>query len=41
MRIAVALAALLAGVGGGQAANCGPDKLGTSRVVEVGTQRRP
>ncbi len=38
MRIAVALTALLAGLSGGQAANCGPDKLGTSRVVEVGTQ---
>jgi peptidoglycan-N-acetylglucosamine deacetylase len=38
MRIAVALTALLAGVGAGRAANCGPDKLGTSRVVEVGTQ---
>jgi len=38
MRIAVALAALLAGVGGVRGADCGPDRLGTSRVVEVGTQ---
>jgi peptidoglycan-N-acetylglucosamine deacetylase len=38
MRIAVALAALLAGVSGGRAANCGPDALGTSRIVEVGVQ---
>ena len=38
MRIAVALTALLGGVSGGQAANCGPDKLGTSRVIEVGVQ---
>ena len=38
MRIASALAALLAGVCAAGAETCGPDKLGTSRVVEVGTQ---
>jgi peptidoglycan-N-acetylglucosamine deacetylase len=38
MRIAVALASLVAGASGAWAANCGPDALGTSRVVEVGTQ---
>lgn len=38
MRIAVALTALLAGASGGRAANCRPDKLGTSRVIEVGVQ---
>jgi peptidoglycan-N-acetylglucosamine deacetylase len=38
MRIAVALMALLAGVCAAGAETCGPDKLGTSRVVEVGTQ---
>jgi peptidoglycan/xylan/chitin deacetylase (PgdA/CDA1 family) len=37
IRIAVALIALLAGVSASRAANCGPDALGTSRVVEVGT----
>jgi peptidoglycan-N-acetylglucosamine deacetylase len=38
MRIASQLAALLAGVCAAGAETCGPDKLGTSRVVEVGTQ---
>ena len=38
MRIAAALTALLAGLSPGRAANCGPDALGTSRVVEVGVQ---
>jgi peptidoglycan-N-acetylglucosamine deacetylase len=38
MRIAVALTALLAEAGATGAETCGPDKLGTSRVVEVGTQ---
>jgi len=38
MWIAVALTALLAGVSGARAANCGTDALGTSRVIEVGTQ---
>ena len=38
MRIAVALISLLGGVSGGRAANCGPDKLGTSRIIEVGVQ---
>lgn len=38
MRTAVALAALLAGVSAGQAASCGPQALGTSRVIAVGTQ---
>jgi peptidoglycan-N-acetylglucosamine deacetylase len=38
MRIAAALAALLAGAMVARAETCGPDKLGTSRVVEVGTQ---
>lgn len=38
MRIAAALAALFAGVSAAQAADCGPDKLGTSRVIEVGVQ---
>jgi peptidoglycan-N-acetylglucosamine deacetylase len=36
--IAVALAALVGDANCGWAANCEPDKLGTSRVVEVGTQ---
>jgi peptidoglycan/xylan/chitin deacetylase (PgdA/CDA1 family) len=36
--IAVALATLVVSPSGGWAANCEPDKLGTSRVVEVGTQ---
>jgi peptidoglycan-N-acetylglucosamine deacetylase len=38
MRIAVALAALLLGATAGKAQTCGPGKLGTSRVVEVGTR---
>ena len=38
MRIAVALMALAAGVSAAAAQTCGPDKLGTSRIVEVGTQ---
>ena len=38
MRIAVGLAALLAGFGAARAANCGPGSLGTSRVIEVGTE---
>src|SRR5271165_4384539 len=39
MRIAGALLALLAGSGvAAAAAECGPDKLGTSRIVSVGTQ---
>jgi peptidoglycan-N-acetylglucosamine deacetylase len=38
MRIAVALASLVAGASGACAGTCGPDALGTSRVVEVGTQ---
>jgi len=38
MRIAVALAALIAGLSGGRAANCGPGALGTSRVIQVGTE---
>ncbi len=38
MRIAGALMVLLAGLGAAAAAECGPDKLGTSRIVEVGTQ---
>jgi peptidoglycan/xylan/chitin deacetylase (PgdA/CDA1 family) len=38
MRIAAALAALFLGWGQASAATCGPDKLGTSRVIEVGTQ---
>jgi peptidoglycan-N-acetylglucosamine deacetylase len=38
MRISAALMALLAGVAGAKAETCGPDKLGTSRVAEVGTQ---
>jgi peptidoglycan-N-acetylglucosamine deacetylase len=38
MQIAVALTALIAGVSAGRAANCGPDALGTSRVIEVGVQ---
>ena len=38
MRIAVALMALLAGVLAAEAETCGPEKLGTSRVAEVGTQ---
>jgi peptidoglycan/xylan/chitin deacetylase (PgdA/CDA1 family) len=38
MRIAGALIALLAGVSVAAAAECGPGKLGTSRIAEVGTQ---
>jgi peptidoglycan/xylan/chitin deacetylase (PgdA/CDA1 family) len=38
MRIAGALIALLAGASVAAAAECGPDKLGTSRIAEVGTQ---
>jgi peptidoglycan-N-acetylglucosamine deacetylase len=38
MRIGVALMALLAGIRVAGAETCGPDKLGTARVVEVGTQ---
>jgi peptidoglycan-N-acetylglucosamine deacetylase len=38
MRIAAAVFALMAGASAAAAAPCGPDKLGTSRVVEVGTQ---
>jgi len=38
MQIAVALAALIAGVSGGRAANCGPGTLGTSRVIQVGAE---
>ena len=36
MRFAVALIALLAATSAGKAQTCGPGKLGTSRVVEVG-----
>jgi peptidoglycan/xylan/chitin deacetylase (PgdA/CDA1 family) len=38
MRIAAALTALLAGSSPGRAANCGPDALGTSRIIEIGAQ---
>ncbi len=38
MRFAVAFLALLAAASVGEAQTCGPGKLGTSRVVEVGTQ---
>jgi len=38
MRMALALAALILGPSAAHASDCGPDKLGTSRVVEVGTQ---
>jgi peptidoglycan/xylan/chitin deacetylase (PgdA/CDA1 family) len=38
MRMAGALVALMVGAGGAAAADCGPDKLGTSRVAAVGTQ---
>jgi peptidoglycan/xylan/chitin deacetylase (PgdA/CDA1 family) len=38
MRMALALAALILGLSAAHASDCGPDKLGTSRVVEVGTQ---
>ena len=37
MRIAVALMAVAAGASAAEAQACGPDKLGTSRFVEVGT----
>ena len=37
MRIAVALMAVAAGVNAAEGQACGPDKLGTSRFVEVGT----
>ena len=37
MRIAVALMAGAAGASAAEAQACGPDKLGTSRFVEVGT----
>src|SRR5271166_1457226 len=38
MRIAGALIALIAGISAAAAAECGPDKLGTSRVAAVGTE---
>ena len=38
MRIAGALMALMVGIGAAAAAEFGPDKLGTSRVAQVGTQ---
>ncbi len=38
MRIAGALMALMVGIGPAAAAECGPDKLGTSRLAPVGTQ---
>jgi peptidoglycan/xylan/chitin deacetylase (PgdA/CDA1 family) len=38
MRIAGALVAMVFGASPARANECGPDKLGTSRVVEVGTQ---
>ena len=38
MRIAGALIVLVAGLGAAAAAECGPDKLGTSRVALVGTE---
>src|SRR5271170_7937052 len=38
MRIRLAFGLLLLLSGPAAAAECGPDKLGTSRVVEVGTQ---
>src|SRR5271165_3916888 len=38
MRIAGALIALIAGMSAAAAAECGPDKLGTSRVASVGTE---
>jgi peptidoglycan/xylan/chitin deacetylase (PgdA/CDA1 family) len=38
MRMAVALAAVILGARAAAADNCGADKLGTSRVVEVGAQ---
>jgi peptidoglycan/xylan/chitin deacetylase (PgdA/CDA1 family) len=38
MRIVGALAAIVLGASAAGAQGCGPDKLGTSRVVEVGTE---
>lgn len=38
MRLAVIVIALVAGLGAARGAECGPDKLGTSRVAEVGTR---
>ena len=38
MRIAGALIVLIAGLNAAAAAECGPDKLGTSRVAPVGTE---
>src|SRR5208282_2640242 len=38
MRIVGALAAIVVGARAAGAETCGPDKLGTSRVVEIGTQ---
>jgi peptidoglycan/xylan/chitin deacetylase (PgdA/CDA1 family) len=38
LKLSVAIVILLGAVGAAKAAECGPDKLGTSRVVEVGTQ---
>ncbi len=38
MRIGQALVALMVGASAAAAQTCGPDKLGASRVVEVGTQ---
>jgi len=38
MRIVGALALIVLGAGAAGAQGCGPDKLGTSRVVEVGTE---
>jgi peptidoglycan/xylan/chitin deacetylase (PgdA/CDA1 family) len=38
MRIPAAALILLLGLGSASAAECGPDKLGTSRVAEVGTE---
>ena len=38
MRVALALTAFMLGAGASAAAECGPDKLGTARIVEVGTR---
>jgi hypothetical protein len=38
MRVAAALAALVLGASPAAVADCGPDKLGASRLIEVGTQ---
>ena len=38
MRIAGALMALMLGIGAAAASECGPDKLGTSRLASVGTE---